>query len=117
MMKFKNKIKFFSFGLLLGTFFLVTILNGKNVSCNYGPESRVINNLRQKKWTFDNEKKALDTFDLFDFLENSKVVFNKSNTKKDSCKVYYLKGINKYEGIIINAENCSKIVTVKMIEN
>ncbi|MBR47570.1 MAG: hypothetical protein CMC59_03120 [Flavobacteriaceae bacterium] len=116
-MNFNKKIKFFSFGLLLGTFFLVTILNGKNLSCNYGPESRVINNLKQKKWTFDNEKKALDTFNLVDFLENSKVVFNKSNTKKDSCKVYYLKGISKYKGIIINAENCSKIVNVKVIEN
>ena len=80
-MNLSKKIKFFSFGLLLGTFFLVTILNGKNLSCNYGPESRVINNLKQKKWTFDNEKKALDTFNLVDFLENSKVVFNKSNTK------------------------------------
>ena len=116
-MKFHKKIKFFSFGLLLGTFFLVTILNGKNLSCNYGPESRVINNLKQKKWTFDNEKKALDTFELDDFLENSVVVFNKSNTKKDSCKVYYLKGIRKYKGIIINAENCSNIVNVRVIEN
>ena len=116
-MKLYKKIKFFSFGLLLGTFFLITILNGKNLSCNYGPESRVINNLKQKKWTFDNEKKALDTFNLVDFLENSKVVFNKSNIKKDSCKVYYLKGISKYKGIIINAENCSKIVKVRVIEN
>ena len=51
-MNFNKKIKFFSFGLLLGTFFLVTILNGKNLSCNYGPESRVINNLKQKKVDF-----------------------------------------------------------------
>ena len=116
-MKLYNKVKFFSFGLLLGTFFLITILNGKNLSCNYGPESRVINNLKQKKWTFDNEKKALDTFNLVDFLENSKVVFNKSNTKKDSCKVYYLKGIRKYKGTNINAENCNKIINVRLIEN
>ena len=116
-MKFHKKIKFFSFGLLLGTFFLVTILNGKNLSCNYGPESRVINNLKQKKWTFVNEQKALDTINLNDFLENSKVVFNKSNTKKDSCKVYYLKGIRKYKGIIMNAENCYRTVKLRVIKN
>ena len=52
-MDFFKKIRFFSFGLLMGIFFLVIILNGKKMSCNYGPESRVINNLKQKKWIFD----------------------------------------------------------------
>ena len=116
-MVFSKKIRFFSLGLLLGTFFLITFLNGKKLSCNYGPESRVINNLKQKKWTFDNEKKALDTFNLIDFLENSKVVFNKSNTRKDSCRVYHLKGIGKYQEIIINAENCSKVVSAELIKS
>ena len=116
-MNFYNKIKFFSFGLLLGTFFLITILNAKKLSCNYGPESRVINNLKQKKWVFVNENIPLDSINVIDFLENSKVVFNKSNTKKDSCRVYYLKGINKYKEIIINAENCSKIINARLIKN
>jgi hypothetical protein len=50
-------------------------------------------------------------------LCNSKVVFNKSNIRKDSCKVYYLKGVGKYSEIIIEAENCSKIVNAEMIKN
>ena len=116
-MNFSKKIRLFSFGLLLGIFFLITFLNGKKLSCNYGPESRVINNLKQKKWVFVNENIVLDSFNLVDFLENSKVIFNKSNTKKDSCRVYYLKGINKYKEIIINAENCSKIINAKVIKN
>ncbi|MAW08694.1 MAG: hypothetical protein CMC23_00560 [Flavobacteriaceae bacterium] len=116
-MDFSKKIKLFSFGLLLGTFFLITFLNGKKVSCNYGPESRVINNLKQKKWIFENEKIALDSFNIIKFLENSKVDFNKSNTKKDSCRVYYLMGVRRYEEIIINAVNCSKIVKAKILIN
>ena len=116
-MNFSKKIKLFSFGLLLGIFFLITFLNGKKLSCNYGPESRVINNLKQKKWIFDNEIKALDSLNLIEFLENSKVVFNKSNTRKDSCKVYYLKGIGKYQEIIINAENCSRVVSAELIKS
>ena len=117
MMNFYKKIKFFSFGLLIGTFFLIAMLNGKKLSCNYGPESRVINNLKQKKWIFDNEIKALDSLNLIEFLENSKVVFNKSNTRKDSCKVYYLRGVLKYKRMVIKAENCSKIVRAKVIKN
>ena len=116
-MDFSKKIKLFSFGLLLGTFFLITFLNGKKVSCNYGPESRVINNLKQKKWIFENEKIALDSFDIIKFLENSNVNFNKSNTKKDSCRVYYLIGVRRYKEIIINAVNCSKIVKAKILMN
>ena len=112
-MVFSKKIKFFSLGLLLGTFFLITFLNGKKLSCNYGPESRVIYNLKQKKWIFKNM--ALDSLNLIHFLENSKVIFNKSNTRKDSCKVYYLKGLGKYKGTIINAKNCSKVVNAKII--
>ena len=116
-MDFSKKIKLFSFGLLLGTFFLITFLNGKKVSCNYGPESRVINNLKQKEWIFENKKIALDSFNVIDFLENSKVDFNKSNTRKDSCRDYYLRGIRQYKGIIINAKNCSKIVNSKVLMN
>ena len=116
-MDFLKKIRFFSFGLVMGIFFLVIILNGKKMSCNYGPESRVINNLKQKKWIFDDEIIALDSTNLVDFLENSKVIFNKSNTKKDSCKVYYLRGLLKYKKINIEAENCSKIVNAKVIKN
>ena len=116
-MDFSKKIKLFSFGLVLGTFFLITFLNGKKVSCNYGPESRVINNLKQKKWIFENKKIDIDSFNVINFLENSKVDFNRSNTKKDSCRVYYLKGINKYKEITINAVNCSKIVKAKILMN
>ena len=116
-MDFSKKIKLFSFGLLLGTFFLITFLNGKKVSCNYGPESRVINNLKQKKWIFVNEKKAVDNFNVVKFLENSKVDFNKSNTKKDSCRIYYLKGVRQYKGFTINVVNCSKIVKAKILTN
>ena len=116
-MDFSKKIKLFSFGFLLGTFFLITFLNGKKVSCNYGPESRVINNLKQKKWIFENEKIALDSFNIIKFLENSKVDFNRSNTKKDSCRVYYLKGIKKYKEVIISAVNCSRIVKAKILMN
>ena len=116
-MNFSKKIKLFSFGLLIGIFFLITFLNGKKLSCNYGPESRVINNLKQKKWVFKKKNINQDTLDLIDFLENSKVVFNKSNTRKDSCRVYHLKGIGKYQKIIINAENCSKVVSAELIKS
>ena len=116
-MVFSKKIRFFSLGLLLGTFFLITFLNGKKLSCNYGPESRVINNLKQKKWIFDDEIIALDSINLVDFLENSVVVFSKSNTRKDSCKVYYLNGFVKNKKIAVEAENCFKIVKAKLIKN
>ncbi len=116
-MDFFKKIRFFSFGLLMGIFFLVIILNGKKMSCNYGPESRVINNLKQKKWIFDDEIIALDSINLVDFLENSVVVFSKSNTRKDSCKVYYLNGFVKNKKIAVEAENCFKIVKAKLIKN
>ena len=112
-----KKLKLFSFGLLLGTFFLFTFLNGKKLSCNYGPESRVINNLKQKKWIYKRKNVNKDTLDLIDFLENSKVIFNKSNTRKDSCKVYHIKGIGKYQEIIMNAENCSKVVNAELIKS
>ena len=116
-MRTSKKIKLFSFGLLLGTFFLIIFLNGKKLSCNYGPESRVINNLKQKKWIFNKKNIDRDTLDLIDFLENSTVVFNKSNTRKDSCRVYHLKGLRKYQEIIINAENCSKVVNAILIKS
>ena len=116
-MVFYKRIKFFSFGLLIGILLLITFLNGKKLSCNYGPESRVKNNLKQKKWIFKKKNIVLDSFNLIDFIKNSKVVFNKSNTKKDSCKVYYFKGVRQYKKIIINAENCSKIVYAEVFKN
>ena len=116
-MIFSKKIKFFSLGLLLGTFFLITFLNGKKLSCNYGPESRVINNLKQKKWVFDDNSIGLDSLVLADFLKSSKVVFGKSEIRRDSCKIYHLKGIDEFKKIIVSAENCSKIVKAKVFIN
>ena len=40
------------------------------------------------------------------------VDFNKSNTTKDSCKVYYLDGYWKEKAISLEVENCEKIVNL-----
>ena len=117
-MKLLYRLGFYLFGLFVGLILLLVIFKGKKTTCNYGPNDRVISNLSKKSW---NSKlvdiEMFDSISFHEFLDMARIDFNKSDTSKDSCRVYHLKGIGKYQEIIINAENCSKVVSAELIKS
>ena len=100
----------FSVGLILLTF----ILSGKKTSCNYGPNARVIDKLTKKKIILSptirkNFPQLNDSIIKVD-LTHGNVDFSKSDTQRDSCRLYHIDTKNKL--IALQIENCKKAVLV-----
>ena len=100
----------FSVGIILLTF----ILSGKKTSCNYGPNARVIDNLTQKKITLSTTIKEnfshLNDSIIKEYVTHGNVDFSKSDTQRDSCRLYHIDIKNKR--IAIQIENCKKAALV-----
>ena len=115
-MKLIYRLGFYMMGFSIGLIFLAVILKGKKTSCNYGPNDRVIANLSKKAWKPQNKvNSAFDSIALQGFLNKASVDFVKSNTQKDSCKVYYINGYWADKPISITVENCEKTVEVLLL--
>ncbi len=112
-MKLLYRLGFYLIGFSIGLIFLSLILKGKKTSCNYGPNDRVISSLSKKSWKQQNKlSPAFDSIEFQAFLNKASVDFVKSDTQKDSCKVYYINGYWVDKPISITVENCEKTVEV-----
>ena len=112
-MKLLYRLGFYLLGLSVGLILLSVIFNGKKTSCNYGPNQRVISNLSKKIWNSNLEENiTFDSISFHEFLDMARIDFNKSDTTKDSCKVYYLNGYWKEQAISLEVENCEKNVNL-----
>ena len=54
-MKFVHRFAYYSFGLMIGLVFLFLFLNGKDTSCSYFPNARVLKDLRNKPFYYSDE--------------------------------------------------------------
>ena len=100
-MSFLKRLYFFLFGLSIGIMILIFVINKKDTRFNYTPNKRVLNDIYKKNWVFSNQNNA---FSKDKFLSEFDVNFSKSNTKIDTCKVYYIES----EKLEFNVQNCSK---------
>jgi len=55
---------------------------------------------------------ALDSITIRNLVKYGNVDFSKSDTKKDSCKVYYIENSYKERDLALKIKNCDSIATV-----
>ena len=122
-MKFYQRFAYYMFGFLIGIFFLFMILNGKDTSCSYFPNARVLKDLRSKPFYYSDitkqklNDKWLDTSDIKKTLTYGDVDFDKSNIKVKGGKLYIIEGKNtKNEIIFLEIINYSDKVLLKDIK-
>lgn len=108
----------FSIGLVILAFFL----NGKKVSCDYGPDARVLKNINLKKIKTSAEANNfivlnnIDTLQINYILYKGDINFSKSDSRKKPCGLYQIEGeINDKDAALI-VENCEKTATLKTIK-
>lgn len=104
-------------------FFLFMILNGKDTSCSYFPNARVLKDLRNKPFHYSDiakeklSQKWADTSDIRKTLTFGNVDFDRSNIKEGGGKLYTIEGKNsKDENITIEVINYSDKVLLKDIK-
>lgn len=121
-MKLAHRIGYYLGGFAIGIVILMFFLSGKRTSCDYGPDARVLKNIRLKKRTFNEaalitmKSQGIDTSHISTALKVGDVLFSESDTNKDSCNIYAIKYKTDEKTIKFKAENCSKIATISNIE-
>ena len=120
-MTFPQRLSYFGGGLFLGIIFLFFFLSGKKTSCDYGPNARVLKNIRLKERFVSAEalqqlkNVGLDTSSITTALAKADIDFGKSNTKLDSCKVYIVNSMIETQELTLTIENCHKKATIQKI--
>lgn len=105
MQKFKQRIKYYLIGLLIGL--IVTYFMFGNRGCEWLPENRVKNMIAEKEIQVGDSVKAVmeclevDQNDVYRFLDDDgDVDFSKSRTK-EFPKVYHIEGKKEGEKLVI----------------
>ncbi|WP_413998419.1 DUF4258 domain-containing protein [Flavobacterium sp. W1B] len=113
-MKFAHRFAYYLVGLVIGLFFVAMVFSGKDTRCNYFPNARVLNDLRNKPFEYSEKasqilaEKWIDTIDIKNTLEYGDVDFDKSNTEFNKAKLYVIEGKTlKNQKIILKISNRS----------
>jgi len=97
-MKFAHRFAYYLLGLIMGLFVVATILSGKDTRCNYFPNARVLNDLRNKPFNYSEKasqilaEKWIDTIDIKNTLKHGDVDFDQSNIEFQKGKIYVIEG-------------------------
>lgn len=115
-MKFVQRFAYYLVGLVIGCFFVALVFSGKDTRCNYFPNARVLNDLRNKPFEYSEKaskvlaEKWVDTIDIKNTLQYGDVDFDKSDTEfGKKSKLYVIEGKT--------TKNIEIILTVKNEEN
>ena len=97
-MKFVHRFAYYLVGLIMGLFVVAAIFSGKDTRCNYFPNARVLNDLRNKPFYYSDQasqilaEKWIDTIDIKNCLKYGDVDFDKSNKPAGTGKRYVIEG-------------------------
>jgi hypothetical protein len=122
-MKFYVRFAYYLSGFMLGMFFLMIMLNGKDTRCSYFPNARVLKDIRSKSLQYSTNaqqvlaQKWVDTADIRKTLTYGDVDFDKSNIKIQGGKLYVVTGkTSKNQPIIIEVVNSEQKALIKEIK-
>ena len=116
-----QRILYYAGGFAAGLVILFFFLGGKKASCDYSPDARVLKNIRIKTREVSPtslntlKKHLLDTAVISQLLQNGDVDFDKSNTKLDSCRTYWIDGVVSEKQIAMTVKNCDSTATIQEI--
>lgn len=122
-MSFKYRFAYYLVGFILGSFFVAAVLTGKDTRCNYFPNARVLNDLRNKPFEYSAEASIvlaenwIDTTDVKNTLTYGDVDFDQSNIKFENGKIYIVEGKTiKNQPIVLKIINYPNRAVLKEIE-
>ena len=117
-MKLIQRIGYYLGGFSIGLIILAFFLNGKKVSCDYGPEARVLKNINTKKIMYSEAihqaliAKEIDSLTILFLLKKGDVNFSKSQPRQEPCGVYAIEGSYNKKDMVLTVENCDDIATI-----
>jgi len=121
-MRLRYRFAYYLIGFTLGLFFVTAMFIGKDTRCNYFPNARVLNDLRNKPFAYSDEASLIlsqgwvDSTDIKNSLTYGDVDFDQSNVKVGSGKRYIIEGKTvKNQVIVLEVINYSDKAVLKNI--
>ena len=120
-MNFWQRLTYFGGGFLVGLFILFFFLSGKKASCAYGPNARVLKNIRSKSLQYSPLASdqllefEIDTTRINILLKNGNVDFGKSDTEKKPCQTYIIDEDIDSNTLTFVIDNCDSTALVTEI--
>jgi len=120
-MELKRRFTLFGFGFFIGILLLMFFLNGKDASCNYFPNARMLEILRNKHRVYDDQvvqqmiDQQIDSASIALFLSEGDIDFSKSKPRQEPCRYYWIDGFIKEKTAAIYVENCDTLVTIQKL--
>ncbi len=120
-MNLKRRFTLFGFGFFIGILLLLFFLNGKDASCNYFPNARMLEILRNKERLIAKEviqtmnDQEIDSMTIVRFLSDGDIDFSKSKPRQEPCRYYWIDGFIKERSAAIYVENCDTLVTIQKL--
>ena len=121
-MRLRYRFAYYLIGFTFGLFFVTAMFMGKDTRCNYFPNARVLNDLRNKPFVYSDEASVIlsqgwiDSTDIKNSLTYGDVDFDQSNVKVGSGKRYIIEGkTTKNQIVILEVINYSNKAVLKDI--
>ena len=117
-----RKIMFYLIGVALGLLIVKALFGRRDLKCSYFPNDRVLNDIAKKDLIIppfiDCKMECLqvDEKRLEVALAQASINFEKSDTKLDSCKTYWLSHITETDTLHLEVENCNEEATILYME-
>lgn len=119
----KHRFTLYGFGFTMGLILVFFFLGGKNASCNWLPNDRMLKIIRSKNLVYSDEAKnamkmiQIDTALINQILVKGNIDFSKSNVKNNPCRKYFIEGEDQISNISIWVELCDSIATIKEVKS
>ncbi len=117
----RKRFALYGFGFAMGIGLVFFFLGGKNASCNWFPNDRMLKIIRSKQINYSPEVQSkiitaeIDSMKINLILDNGDIDFSKSQTKNDPCRKYLIYGVKELKNISISVEICDSIATIEKI--
>lgn len=114
-----HRFGYYGLGFFFGIVIVLFFLGGKRASCSYGPNGRVLLQLRSKDRAFSEESlkffrsENIDTSVVAKIFENGDVDFEKSQVHKKPCNIYFVSGKPENKNIELQIVNCDSLATIQ----
>ena len=117
-MKLSNRLIYYFVGFSIGMLIVILILDKKGTSFDYFANARVLKNINSKNIHYSSElhsafsKNKITASMVLNIIKDGDVNFSKSNTKLDSCKIYFIEREIDKINYSVKLENCTNEVKV-----
>ena len=115
----KKRFGLFGFGFAIGILLVFFFLGGKNSSCNWMPNARMLEIIRSKQISYSTDVQAkidnsiTDSTDINDILLLGDIDFSKSQVKNNPCRNYLINGDIRNQEVEITVIICDSLATIE----